>query len=126
MAPRPLGRLTRRSEFLAVAGARRKWATPGLIVQARRHDERIHPRPGEAPVRVGLTASKKVGGAVERNRARRRMRAAAAEIVAGNVAPGHDVVLIARPETVRRPYAALKDDMTQALRKLKVWKDPAP
>lgn len=132
MAPRPLvstdkvkvGRLTRRSEFLAVAGARRKWATQGLIVQARAHDDRQHPHPGEPTVRIGLTASKKVGGAVERNRARRRLRAALAEVLAPNAAPGHDFVLVARAETVRRPFAALKADLTQALKRLKVWREP--
>lgn len=117
-----VGRLTRRPQFLAVAGARRKWATPGLILQARAHDERQHPNPGEPPVRIGLTASKKVGGAVERNRARRRLRAALAEVLAPNAAPGHDFVLVARSETVRRPYADLKADLTQALKKLRVWK----
>lgn len=125
MAPRPLGRLTRRPEFLAVAGARRKWAAPGLVMQARPHDDRFHPRPGDPPVRVGLTASRKVGGAVERNRARRRLRAAAAEVLAANAAAGHDFVLIARAETVRRPFAELKADMAQALRRLKAWKDGA-
>lgn len=121
-----VGRLTRRPEFLAVAGARRKWATPGLIVQARAHDERQHPNAGEPAVRIGLTASKKVGGAVERNRARRRLRAALAEVLAPNAAPGHDLVLIARAETVRRPYAELKADLTQALKRLKVWKGAKP
>lgn len=126
MAPRPLGRLKRRPEFLAVAGARRKWAAPGLVMQARPHDDIQHPRPGEPPVRVGFTASRKVGGAVQRNRARRRLRAAAAEVLAANAAPGHDFVLIARAETVGRPFADLKADIAQALRKLKVWHDAAP
>lgn len=117
-----VGRLTRRPQFLAVAGARRKWATPGLILQARAHDERQHPNAGEPPVRIGLTASKKVGGAVERNRARRRLRAALAEVLAPNATPGHDFVLVARADTVRRPYADLKADLIQALKKLRVWK----
>lgn len=121
-----VGRLKRRPEFLAVAGARRKWATPGLILQARAHDERQHPNPGEPPVRIGLTASKKVGGAVERNRARRRLRAALAEVLAPNAAPGHDFVLVARSETVRRPYADLKADLKQALKKLKAWRPRQP
>lgn len=125
LAKGKVGRLTRRAEFLAVAGARRKWAAAGLLVQARAHDERQHPAPGQAPVRVGLTASKKVGGAVDRNRARRRLRAALAEVLADNAVPHHDYVLVARAETVRRPYAALKRDMEQALRKLKAWRGPA-
>ncbi len=74
-----IGRLLRRAEFLAVAGARRKWVGPGLILQARPHDERQHPPHGGPSLRLGLTASKKVGNAVARNRARRRLRAAARE-----------------------------------------------
>lgn len=118
-----LGRLKKRPQFLAVAGAKRKWATPGVILQVRAHDDRQHPNPGEPVVRIGLTASKKVGGAVERNRARRRLRAALAEVLAPHAAAGHDFVLVARGETVRRPYAALKADLTQALKRLKVWRD---
>ena len=74
---RGVGRLKKRPEFLAVAGTRRKHVTPGLILQVRRHDDRQRPAPGEPPIRVGLTASRKVGNAVVRNRARRRLREAA-------------------------------------------------
>lgn len=128
MAPRHkarVGRLTRRPEFLAVAGTRRKQVTPGVIIQARAHDAQQRPQPGEPPVRVGFTASKKVGGAVDRNRARRRLRAAMAEVLAPNAAPGHDYVLIARPDTVRRPYSVLKADVEHALKRLKVWQKPS-
>ncbi|MFM2043525.1 MAG: ribonuclease protein component [Pseudomonadota bacterium] len=128
MAPRhtaKVGRLTRRREFLAVAACRRKQVTPGLILQARGHDDEQHPNPGQAPVRVGYTASKKVGGAVERNRARRRLRAAVAEVLAPHALPGQDYVLVARAETVRRPYADLKADLAQALKRLKAWVGPA-
>ncbi|ACI99669.1 ribonuclease P protein component, putative [Rhodospirillum centenum SW] len=118
-----VGRLTRRPQFLAVAGARRKWAAPGLILQARAHDERQHPRPDEPSVRVGFTASKKVGGAVERNRARRRLRAAVAEVLAPHAAAGYDFVLVARGETVRRPWPDLKNDLATALKRLKAWRD---
>ncbi|HYE50237.1 MAG TPA: ribonuclease P protein component [Azospirillaceae bacterium] len=129
MAPRlskaVVGRLTRRPEFLAVAGARRKWATPGLILQARAHDDRQRPAAGDVLVRVGLTASKKVGNAVERNRARRRLRAAVGEVIARHAAPGNDYVVIARSETVRRPWDALKADLAQALKRLGAWRQEA-
>lgn len=125
MAPRlskaVVGRLIRRPEFLAVAGARRKWAAPGLILQARAHDDRQRPAAGDVLVRVGFTASKKVGNAVERNRARRRLRAAVEEVLAPNAAPGNDFVVIARPETVRRPWDALKADLRHALKRLGAW-----
>jgi len=109
MAAAPIPRLKRRPEFLRVAGKGRKWAAPGVVVQALR---RAEPEP---PIRVGFTASKKVGNAVARNRARRRLRAAAAAILPRHAAPGHDVVLIARDGTIGRPYAALLEDLKLAL-----------
>lgn len=120
-----LGRLTRRSQFLAVAGVRRKAVLPGLILQARAHDERHRPREDEPAVRVGFTASRKIGNAVARNRARRRLRAAAVEIMARHAAAGHDYVLIARQDTAARRYGDLTDDLAAALRRLKVWRADA-
>jgi ribonuclease P protein component len=112
-----LERLTRRAEFLKVAGSGRKWVAPGLILQARRRD-------GDVPaIRLGFTASRKVGIAVLRNRARRRLRAAAAAILPAHATAGHDYVLIARGETVRRPYPALVEDLRQGLRRLGLWRD---
>jgi len=120
-----IGRLKRRPEFLAVAGVRRKWVAPGVILQARRHDDRQHPpAPGPA-VRFGLTASKKVGNAVARNRARRRLRAAAMELLSAHGAPGYDLVLIARTETLVRGWGDLKADLTTGLKRLGAWRDGA-
>ena len=73
-----VARLKRRPEFLRVAGGRQKWVAPGLILQALRQDDSKPSTGGIAPARVGFTASAKVGNAVVRNRARRRLRAAAA------------------------------------------------
>ncbi len=120
-----IGRLMRRPEFLAVAGARRKWVAPGLILQARRHDERQHPPASGPAVRFGLTASKKVGNAVARNRARRRLRAAAMELLAAHGTPGYDLVLIARSETLVRGYAELKADLAAGMKRLGAWRDGA-
>ncbi len=106
-----------------MAGARRKWVAPGLILQARRHDSRQHPPEPGPVVRFGLTASKKVGNAVARNRARRRLRAAAMELLAAHGAPGYDLVLIARSETLVRGYADLKADITLGLKRLGAWRD---
>ena len=55
-------------------------------------------------MRVGFTASRKVGIAVERNRARRRLRAAVHEIMALHAAPGRDYVVIARAGTAKRSF----------------------
>jgi len=62
---------------------------------------------------------------VERNRARRRLRAAVGEVIARHAAPGNDYVVIARSETVRRPWDALKADLAQALKRLGAWRQEA-
>lgn len=69
-------------------------------------------------VRVGFTASRKVGNAVLRNRAKRRLRAAAAQILSRQGKAGTDYVLIARGMTAERPFAALLDDLAGALRRI--------
>ena len=117
-------RLKRRAEFLRVAGAGRKFVAPGLILQVLRRDAATAAGEwsGDLP-RVGYTASRKVGIAVLRNRARRRLRAAVAEIMPGCAAPGHDYVLVARAATVKRPYAALVEDLKTALRRLDVFRE---
>lgn len=123
-APDPrVGRLKRRPEFLAVAGTRRKHVAPGLILQVRRHDERQRPAPGEPLIRLGLTASRKVGNAVVRNRARRRLREAARQILTAHAAPGHDFVLVARAATAERPWTELLGDLIAALKRLGLWRD---
>ena len=118
-----VGGLLRRAEFLAVAGTRLKHVAAGMILQVRRHDERQRPVKGSVAVRFGLTASKKVGNAVKRNRARRRLRAAATDLLSRHCAAGFDVVLVARAETVVRPWADLVADLTAAMKKLGLWRD---
>jgi ribonuclease P protein component len=112
-----LARLKRRAEFLRVAGSRKKSVAHGLILQAA-------PRPleGDSQARVGFTASRKVGIAVVRNRARRRLKAAVAATMPLHAAPGHDYVLIARGETVRRPFADLTGDIETGLKRLGLWR----
>jgi ribonuclease P protein component len=113
----PVGGLLRRPEFLKVAANGRKSVTPGLILQAcRRSAEAV-------PLRVGFTASRRVGGAVQRNRARRRLRAAVAAVMPHHAEQGYDYVVIARGETLRRPFAALVHDLEAALRRLGTWRD---
>jgi len=74
-------------------------------------------------LRVGYTASRKVGIAVERNRARRRLRAAVAQVMALNAQPGRDYVLIARAGTAKRPFAALVGDLRAALRQAGAYRE---
>jgi ribonuclease P protein component len=115
----PLARLKKRAQFLEVAGKGRKWTTPGLILQAL-------PHPGAAPLplapRVGFTASRRVGIAVLRNRARRRLKAAAERLLPGHAAAG-DYVMIARSATASRDFAALVGDLEAALKRLGAWRD---
>jgi len=111
-----LSRLKRRPEFLRVAGSGLKAAAPGLVLQAR-------PRGQEHGIRVGYTATRRVGGAVQRNRAKRRLRAAAAEILPVAAAPGCDYVLIARRATLDRPYGLLVRDLAGALKRLDLYND---
>ena len=65
--------------------------------------------------RFGFTASKKVGNAVSRNRARRRLRAAASDVVFEWLDDPMDFVLIARGTTMQRPYDELLEDLKRAL-----------
>ncbi len=111
-----LQRLTRRAEFLQVAAVRRKSVAPGLILQAAR-------QPAADGLRVGFTASRKVGNAVARNRARRRLRAAASAVLPLHAAPGHDYVLIARAGTLTRAYDGLLDDLSAGLKRLGVYRE---
>ena len=102
--------LTRRADFLAAGKARRK-TTPGFTLQARRRDEA-----GEALVRIGFTCSRKVGGAVARNRAKRRLRAAARAVLPAAGRPGWDYVLIGRAgATAALPFAQLVEDLGAAV-----------
>ncbi len=107
-----IARLKRRAEFLRVAAARRKRATPGLILQAA---ESQAAKAVEGGFRVGFTASRRVGKAVARNRARRRLRAAVDKVMPSRAQPGHDYVVIARRETLDRPFAELVGDLESAL-----------
>ena len=66
--------------------------------------------------RVGFTATKKIGNAVTRNRAKRRLRAAAAQLLPLYGCARHDYVLIARNVTTTRPFETLLGDLTEALR----------
>ncbi|PKP69405.1 MAG: ribonuclease P protein component [Alphaproteobacteria bacterium HGW-Alphaproteobacteria-4] len=102
-----------RPDFLRAASARRQ-GTPGFLLQARARgaDEAADP----STVRVGFTCSKKVGNAVARNRAKRRLRALAREVLPLGARPGWDYVLVGRPgATIARDYADLRADLARAL-----------
>jgi ribonuclease P protein component len=120
----PIPRLKRRVEFLRIASSGRKSVTPGLVLQVAPHAGSAADAPTTPmPVRIGFTASRKVGIAVTRNRARRRLKAAVEQVMPLHAATGHDYVLVARAATAGRPFAALKADLEKALRQTGVYRD---
>jgi ribonuclease P protein component len=103
-------RLKRRRDFLAAAtGA--SVSTPGFIVQERRRGD------GGA-VRAGFTVSRKVGGAVERNRLRRRLREVVRLSATTSLSAGSDYVLIGRRAGLDIPFVKLTVDFAGALKRL--------
>lgn len=104
--------LTKRADFLRAAQARRQ-GTTGFLLQARER------RPDEADpqaVRIGYTCSKKLGNAVARNRAKRRLRAIARAVLPVHGRPGWDYVLVGRPQaTATHDFAAMTADLARAL-----------
>ncbi len=115
--------IKQRRDFVLAANRGQRLGLPGLNLQARR---RRADEPSEAPVRVGYTCSKKVGGAVQRNRAKRRLRAAAAEVLPGVARPGWDYVLIGRRDaTAARPFPELLADLSAGVARLHAREDKA-
>ena len=109
----PLLKLRERSDYLAAAKAKRV-STTGLVLQARKRVET-----GAPQTRYGITCSKKVGNAVARNRARRRLRALANSVLPHLGRNGWDYVLIGRAQTtVNQPFDMLLENLRFALKKL--------
>ena len=107
----PLVTLTQRADFLRAAQARRQGAQ-GFLLQARRREE-------DGAIRIGYTCSKKIGNAVARNRAKRRLREIARLVLPGLARPGWDYVLVGRPgATAERDFALLIEDLRKALRRV--------
>ena len=101
--------LKNRPDFLKAAQARRQ-GTGGFLLQGRQRGD------GAAVIRVGFTASKKIGNAVARNRAKRRMRAVVREVLPELSRVGWDYVLVAKPEaTISRAFSDLVADLQGAL-----------
>ena len=106
-----LERLRKRSEFLSVSKAGEKYVTPAFVIQT-------HQRAIDGPFRCGITASRKVGGAVHRNRAKRRLRALLRECLPQIGQPGMDYVFIARSELLKRDFTLMGKELNHAFLKL--------
>lgn len=100
--------LKKRADFLRVQQNGQKINTKGVMVFSLEQQEGYI-------IRVGYTATKKLGGAVVRNRIKRRLRAVARDIIAAHAKPGYDYVLIGRHHTAARPFEGLKKDIIFAL-----------
>ncbi len=107
-APSNIERLKTRPQFLAAAKGM-SCARGAVVVQA------LPAGPEQPCMRVGFTATRKIGGAVVRNRAKRRLREAARLLLPLHGRPGTDYVFIARQGTTGRLWTRLLDDVKSAL-----------
>ncbi|RXF70256.1 ribonuclease P protein component [Hansschlegelia zhihuaiae] len=108
---RSLDMMRRRADFVAATKAGVKVGGPLISLQLR-----DRAAPDQRP-RVGFTATKRIGGAVERNRMKRRLRAAAGEALAGEARAGCDYVLVARRAVLDAGFDRLLRDLSEQLRR---------
>ncbi|MGH6842045.1 MAG: ribonuclease P protein component [Methylocella sp.] len=80
----------------------------------------------EAAPRFGFTVTKQIGGAVERNRIRRRLKEAVRLLDPLPARPGHDYVVLARPEALCMPFQDLQGELIRALGKIGAQKIRPP
>jgi ribonuclease P protein component len=102
--------ISKRADFLA-ANAARRIASPGFVLLVRDRKD------ASPAARLGITVTKKIGGAVVRNRMKRRFRALAQAIIAPVAKPGYDHILIGRAGGVERDYQVLSVDLARAIAK---------
>lgn len=110
--PLRLSSLTRRADFLA-ANRGRRVPMPGFVLLVRPRDD------GDPAIRLGITVTKKIGGAVVRNRMKRRFRSLARDILPAHGVAGADHVLIGRQVGLERDFALLRSELESALAKLR-------
>ncbi|MCW2389099.1 ribonuclease P protein component [Sphingobium sp. B11D3B] len=114
-----MGRMTRRADYLAANRGQRA-PMPGFVLLVRDRAD------GDPTARLGITVTKKIGGAVIRNRMKRRFRALAREILPVHAIAGADHVLIGREGGVERDYASLAAELEKALRRIASGKGAPP
>ena len=137
-----LARMKKRGDFQRLTASPSKYFTPSLVIQAAAcrpnaiateanlalSPNQVVPDTDQAKIRdtkiqgqLGFTASRKVGNAVMRNRAKRRMRAASDLVMSGRVREDWDFVLVARQATATRSWSELLADLELGLRKLRAF-----
>jgi ribonuclease P protein component len=109
--------LKRRAEFLRVRKGPR-WATPSFVLEAKPRDSREAEPSAQGGARFGFTVTRQVGKAVERNRIRRRLKAAVREVGAGHARGEFDYVLIARRPALTSDFAVLRSDLVKAFERV--------
>ena len=108
-----LATIRKRSDFLA-ANAGKRASSPSFVLLVRDRAD------GDPAKRVGFTVTKKIGGAVVRNRMKRRLRALAREMLPEGGVAGADHVLIGRAGGIERDFGELRQEFTRALEKLHI------
>jgi ribonuclease P protein component len=103
----PFARLRKRAEFLATRQGEKRRGRYFLLEVLDRGDE--------GPARAGITVTRKLGGAVTRNRIRRRLREALRTHAARDMAPGHDYVIVGRRDIIDAPFGALKAELSRRM-----------
>ncbi len=103
-----IGRLTKRSEFLATRRGERRRG-PYFVLEILDRGER------DEPPRVGYTVSKRQGNSVERNRIRRRLREAVRLVAGFDMKAGHDYVVVARRDALDAPFSALARSLARRI-----------
>lgn len=106
--------LKKRPEFLRIRGGMR-WSSPSFVLETRPRPEPSCPSPGP---RFGFTITKQIGTAVDRNRIRRRLKAALEQLAPGSARPGFDYVVIARGPSLGQPFVDLKKELEDALHRV--------
>lgn len=111
--------LKKRPEFLRIRGGAR-WSSTSFVLETRPRADTTAPEPavdGAGP-RFGFTITKQIGKAVDRNRIRRRLKAALDELAPAFARPGYDYVVVARGPALDRPFVELKKELEDALHRV--------
>ena len=108
-------RLTRSTDFKRVRSTGKSYAHPLLVLV-------VSPA-AESTLKVGVTAGRSVGGAIQRNRAKRLLREAM-RLLVPVIRPGWDLILIARQPLPTATYEQVQATLAQLIRRANLWLPP--